>query len=41
MQAIRSILFHLCFFAVTTVMAIAGLPLLAGPRGWSRWMGGA
>lgn len=41
MQAIRSLLFHLCFFSVTAVMAIAGLPLLAGPRRWSRCIGTA
>lgn len=41
MQAIRSFFFHLCFFSITTVMAIAGLPLLAGPRHWSRAMGTA
>ncbi len=39
MLAIRSFVFHVCFFCVTVVLAIAGLPLLAGPRRWSRWMG--
>lgn len=41
MQSVRSFLFHVCFFSVTAVMAIAGLPLLLGPRRWSRIMGTA
>jgi 1-acyl-sn-glycerol-3-phosphate acyltransferase len=39
MLTIRSFCYHVCFFCVTLVMAIAGLPLLAGPRRWSRWLG--
>ena len=39
MLAIRSLFYHLCFVGVTVVLAVAGLPLLAGPARWSRWMG--
>lgn len=41
MLAIRSFCYHLCFFAATAVLAVVGLPLLAGPRRWSRGMGTA
>ena len=34
MTAVRSLLFNLYFYGLTTVMAVAGLPLLLGPRGW-------
>ena len=39
MLAVRSFCYHACFLCLTVVMAIAGLPLLAGPGRWSRWMG--
>lgn len=41
MLAVRSLCYHACFFCLTLVMAIGGLPLLAGPGRWSRWIGTA
>ncbi len=39
MRAFRSLCFHICFYAVTAVVAVGGLPLLLGPRHWSRRVG--
>ena len=34
MTAVRSLLFNLYFYGLSAAMAVAGLPLLLGPRGW-------
>jgi 1-acyl-sn-glycerol-3-phosphate acyltransferase len=39
MLVVRSLCYHAAFFAMTAALALAGLPLLAGPRRWSRWLG--
>lgn len=39
MTVLRSLAFHIGFFALTALLAIAALPVLLGPPAWSRRLG--